>query len=98
MAHRTHAQDTLDMLPTEMDEAMKIAIKSQQTSGWLMTYCTNEMVGGALTLMVAGKFNWYTTNHYQGTICPFMSTNENNISETAKSTVWEISHWVSTHL
>lgn len=106
-----HAQDTLDMLPTEMDEAMKIAIKSQQTSGWLMTYCTNEMVGGALTLMVAGKFNWYTTNHHigqthatnfiikvAGTICPFMSTNENNISETAKSTVWEISHWVSTHL
>ena len=106
-----HAQDTRDMLLTEMDEAMKIAIKSQQTSGWLMTYCTNEMVGRALTLMVAGKFNWYTTNHHvgqthatnfivkvAGTICPFMSTNESSMSEIAKSTVWEISHWVSTHL
>ena len=28
----------------------------------------------------------------------FMLTNENSISETAKSAVWEISHWVSTHL
>ena len=106
-----HAQDTRHMIPAEMDEAMKIAIKSQQTSGWLKTYCTSEMVGRALTLMVAGKFNWYTTNHHvgqihatnfiikvAGAICPFMSTNENSISETAKSTVWEISHWVSTHL
>ena len=106
-----HAQDTRDMLPSEMDVAMKAAIHSQQTDGWLMTYCTNDMVSKALTLMVAAKFNWYTTNHHvgqghatnfitkiAGTICTFMQTNESSISETARSTVWEIGHWVSTHL
>lgn len=106
-----HAQDTCDMLQAEMDEAMKIAIKSQQTTGWLMTYCTSEMVGKAFTLMVTGKFNWYTTNHHvgqghatnfitkvAGTTCPFMSRNENTILELARTTVWKISHWVSTHL
>ena len=55
-----HAQDTRDMLQTEMDEAMKTTIHSQQNSGWLMTYCTSDMVSKALTLMVAAKFNWYT--------------------------------------
>ena len=106
-----HAQDSRDMLQVEMDEAMAIAIDSQKSSGWLMTYCTSELVGKALTLMVAGKFNWYQTNHHvgqnhatsfivkiAGNTCPFMVTNENSISETAKSAVWEISHWVSTHL
>ena len=106
-----HAQDTRDMLQNEMDEAMKIAIQSQQTDGWLMTYCTSDMVSKALTLMVAGKFNWYTTNHHvgqghatnfitkiKGTMCSFMQTNESSISETARSTVWEIGLWVSTHL
>ena len=100
-----HSQDTRDMLPSEMDEAMKAAIHSQETDGWLMTYCTNDMVSKALTLMVAAKFNWYTTNHHvgqghatnfitkiAGTICTFMQTNESSISETARSTVWEISH------
>ena len=97
------------MLQVEMDEAM--AIDSQKNTGWLMTYCTSELVGKALTLMVAGKFNWYQTNHHvgqnhatsfivkiAGNTCPFMSTNEGSISETAKSAVWEMSHWVSTHL
>ena len=106
-----HAQGSHDMLQVEMDEAMSIAIDSQKTTGWLMTYCTSEMVGKALTLMVAGKFNWYQTNHHvgqnhatnfiikiAGNTCPFMATNENSISETAKSAVWEMSHWVSTHL
>ena len=106
-----HTQDTRDMLQAEMDEAMKTAIQSQQTDRWLMTYCTNEMVSKALTLMVAAKFKWYTTNHHvgqghatnfntkiAGTICQFMQTNESSISETARSTVWEIGHWVSTHL
>ena len=100
------AQDSRDMLQVEMDEAMAIAIDSQKSSGWLMTYCTIELVG-----RVAGKFNWYQTNHHvgqnhatsfivkiAGNTCPFMVTNENSISETAKSAVWEISHWVSTHL
>ena len=76
-----------------------------------MTYCTNDMVSKALTLMVAAKFNWYTTNHHvsqghatnfitkiAGTMCQFMQTNKISISETARSTVWEIGHWVSTHL
>ena len=76
-----------------------------------MTYCTTEMVGKSLTLMVAGKFNWYMTNHHvgqghatsfitkiAGTMCPWMLTNESSISETARTTVWEIEHWVSTHL
>ena len=98
------------MLQVEMDEAMAIAINSQKSTGWLMTYCTRELVGKALTLMVAGKFNWYQTNHHvgqnhatsfiikiAGNTCPFMVTNE-NISETAKLVVWEMSHWVSTHL
>ena len=106
-----HAQDTRDMLQSEMDEAMKAAIQSQQTDGWLMTYCTTDMVSKALTLMVAAKSNWYATNHHvgqghatnfitkiAGTMCPFMQANENSISETAKSTVWEIGHWVSTNL
>ena len=106
-----HAQDSRDMLQVEMDEAMAIAIDSQKSTGWLMTYCTSELVGKALTLMVAGKFNWYQTNHHvghnhatsfiikiAGNTCPFMVTNENSISETAKSAVWEMSHCVSTHL
>ena len=76
-----------------------------------MTYCTTEMVGKSLTLMVAGKFNLHMTNHHvgqghatsfitkiAGTMCPWMLTNESSISETARTTVWEIEHWVSTHL
>ena len=106
-----HAQDTRDMLQNEMIDAMRLAIQSQQTDGWLMSYCTSDMVSKALTLMVTTKYNWYTTNHHvgqghatnfitkiAGTMCPFMQTNESSISETAKNTVWEIGHWVSTHL
>ena len=106
-----HAQDSRDMLQVEMDDAMAMAIDSQKTTGWLMTYCSSELIGKALTLMVAGKFNWYQTNHHVGqnhatsfivkialNTCSFMSTGESAISETAKHTVWEISHWVSTHL
>ena len=86
-----HAQDSRDMLQVEMDEAMAIAIDSQKGSGWLMTYCTSELVGKALTHMVAGKFNWYQTNHHvgqnhatsfivkiAGNSCPIMVTNENS--------------------
>ena len=61
-----HAQDTRDMLQVEMDDAIATAIDSQKGSGWLMSYCTSELVGKALTLMVAAKFNWYQTNHHVG--------------------------------
>ena len=106
-----HAQDSRDMLKVEMDDAMAMAVDSQRTTGWLLSYCTSDLVGKALTLMVAGKFNWFQTNHHVGqghatsfiikiasATCPFMSNNENSISETAKHAIWEISHWISTHL
>ena len=61
--------------------------------------------------MVAAKFNWFQTNHHvrqnhatsfivkiAANSCPFMQNSENSISESAKSAVWEIGHWVSTHL
>ena len=99
------------MLPAEMVEAMESATLSAQGTRWLATYFTSEMIGKALTLMVATKFNWFQTNHHVGqgsaihfihkiasTICPFMQSTENSISEVAKNTVWEIGHWVSSHL
>ena len=106
-----HTQDTRDMLGSEMDEAMQIATTSQQTTKWLLTYCTSEMISKSLTLMIEAKFNWYQTNHHVGqghgtnfiskiasTMCPWMQTSENAISDIARSTIWEIGHWVSTYL
>ena len=106
-----HAQDSRDMLDAEMDDAMAIALASQQGSKWLLTYCTSEMISKSLTLMIAAKFNWYQTNHHVGqghatnfifkiasTSCPFIRATENAITDVAKSTIWEIGHWVSTHL
>ena len=52
------------MIQTEMDESIQAAIDSQRGTGWLMSYCTSDLVGKALTLMVAAKFNWYQTNHH----------------------------------
>ena len=105
------AQDSRDMIQAEMEESIQIAIDSQKGSGWLLSYCTSELVGKALTLMVATKFNWYQTNHHVGqnhatsfivkiaaNTCPFMQNSEHSISESAKSAIWEIGHWVSTHL
>ena len=103
------AQDTRDMLATEMVEAMDLATTSAKGTKWLATCCTSDMISKALTLMVATKFNWYQTNHHvrQGhafihkiasTMCPWMQSSENSITEVAKNTIWEIGHWVSTHL
>ena len=106
-----HAQDTRDMGPSEMDEAMRIAIESQTGDGWLKTYCTSENAGRALTLIIASKFNWFTTNHHVGqghattfitkmamNSCKMMQGTETSISETAKDAIWEVGHWASTHL
>ena len=105
------AQDTRDMDQTEMDEAMRIAIESQTGDGWLKTYCTSENAGKALTLIVAAKFNWFTTNHHvgQGHASTFinkmamnshkmMQGTETSITEAAKDAIWEVGHWASTHL
>ena len=105
------AQDSRDMIQAEMDESIAAAIESQRGTGWLMSYCTSDLVGKTLTLMVAAKFNWYQTNHHVGqnhatsfiveiaaNTCPFMQNSENSISESSKSAIWEIGHWVSTHL
>ena len=106
-----HAQDSRDMDQSEMDEAMRIAIESQTGDGWLKTYCTSENAGRALTLIIASKFNWFTTNHHVGqghattfinkmamNSCKMMQGTETSITETAKDTIWEVGHWVSTHL
>ena len=98
-------------LAAEMVQAMDLATASAKGIKWLSTYCTTDMISNALTLMVATKFNWYQTNHHVGqgnathfkhkiasTMCLWMQSTENNITEVAKSMIWEIGHWVSTHL
>ena len=104
------AQDARDMTKEEKAESMQIAIDSSEDTKWLVTYCTNKSVSGAHTKMMATKINWYQTNHYVGqeathfihkivsTVYPWMGASKTTIINMAKSRVWEIGHWISTHL
>ncbi len=61
--------------------------------------------------MIAMKVNWFQTNIQVGQGCathfitkvvsttyPWMSASGSYITESAKNSVWEVEHWVSTHL
>ena len=112
-AYDDPAQSSKDMTNEEADICMKMAIEAigQGKENWLSSYCTPDQATQVLTVILATKFNWYTTNHHVGQnhatkyICKVVQTTyrgagngPDSIHESIKDAVWKIGHWASTHL
>ena len=112
-AHDEPAQSSKDMTNEEAGACMKAAIEAlgQGKENWLSSYCTPDQATQVLTVILATKFNWYTTNHHVGQnhankyICKVVTTTyrgagngPDSIHESIKDSVWKVGHWASTHL
>ena len=112
-AHDEPAQSSKDMTREEQDTCMALAIAAigKGKDNWLSSYCTPEQATNVLTIILATKFNWYTTNHHVGqshatkyivkavtTTYRGASTGPDTIHESIKDSVWKVGHWASTHL
>ena len=112
-AHDEPAQSSKDMTGAEADACMKAAVDALGggKDNWLSSYCTPEQATQVLAVILATKFNWYTTNHHVGQthatkyICKVVTTTyrgagtgPDSIHESVKDTVWKVGHWASTHL
>ena len=107
------AQGTRDMTMKESKACMLVAIQAMESEGdhWLKMYCQPGPATDILTIIIASKLNWFTTNHHVGQgyatkyICKVINNTykwcanaEAGISEAAKNAAWKVGHWASTHL